>query len=199
MKSTNPFLPIRITLLVLTLTWAGFQNSEANADMREWKFTSGQTRKAELMHVDEVTHLVHLRSEKGEEFTTALDLLSPLDRAWVLEWSEMGDELVATAKKLGGTFEHIQGRGATTVTDFYVYHPLVKEKQGPLPMMILFDAGGKGQRYLLRHVEAAQAVGMTVIGCDMFQNSTPDDAALTRFRELLPIICNSVPHDQAGP
>lgn len=45
------------------------------------------------------------------------------------------------------------------------------------PMMFLFSAGPKGMRYLLRHMEAAEATGMTIITMDRFGNSHTAEAA----------------------
>lgn len=66
-------------------------------------------------------------------------------------------------------------------------------------MMILFHPGGNGHRDILRYVEAAEAVNMTLVSCETFQNSAdnPEIEAgyLERFKELLPQIEAAVPHD----
>jgi hypothetical protein len=194
---------------LILLSLAGFaslmlvtSNASANADVRDWKLKSGETKRAELLRVDEAKKIIYLREAtetglEGKEFTLKIDLLAPLDRAWVLEWSETADELAEKLKQLGGTMDHHQEGGATTQTDFYVYHPKLTSGVNPdqRPLMILFDAGGKGQRYLLRHVEAAQAVGMVMVACDVFRNGVDDGPLFTRFKELLPVILQTVKHD----
>jgi predicted esterase len=169
----------------------------ANTDMRDWKFKTGEIRKAELLSTDDAAKTLVLRNEAGEESTFKVDDLSPIDQAWVLEWSESTEEVVEKVKQLGGTISHHQGRGAKYLTDFYVYEPLQPNAPaGDLPpLMILFDAGGKGLRYLLKHIEAGQAVGMTLVGCDVFKNHMDDVAGLARFKELLPAILASTPHN----
>jgi predicted esterase len=68
-------------------------------------------------------------------------------------------------------------------------------------MMILFHPGGNGHRAILPYVEAADAVKMTLVSCETFQNSDGksdsviEAAYLERFKELLPQIEQAVPHD----
>jgi hypothetical protein len=170
----------------------------ANTDMRDWTFTKGDKKRAELLSVDEKAGTVVLRNEAGVETTVLLTALSGLDRAWVLEWTETEDEALANVAKLGGSLAHYQGKGATTTTDFYVYTPSATTAPEPLkPLIIMFDAGGKGKRFLLKHIEAAEAAGITTVACDVFKNNHDPlvEDMQERFAELLPIILKTVPHD----
>ncbi len=169
---------------------------EANSEIRPWSLADGTGFHAEIVSVDEPNERLVLRDRKGNERTLAFGDISLLDRAWVLEWSEMNEELMAKAEALGTKFQSFDGKGARYATEFYVFHPSGEpDPKSPRPMMILFDPAGMPVRYLLRHVEAAEAVNMTVVACDRIRNGSDGDEARERLRELYPIIAATVPHD----
>lgn len=170
----------------------------ANSDMREWKCADGTTIRAELVTYEEANGRVTLRKEdkslvelQRNDFTTA-------DQAWLLEWLEFIEEKQALVKQLGGTVERKDSTGKYP-TGYSIYRPSGNAAPGTLPMMILFHPGGNGHREIYRYVEAAEAVKMTIVSCDTFQNSkdNPEIEAgyLERFKELLPQIEQTVPHD----
>lgn len=168
----------------------------ANSEMREWKLKNGETLRAEIEKVDEENQSVLLRKEDIGEVTLTFDELSLLDRAWLLEWIETEEELTDKVKLLGGKLDHYQAKGATTVTDFYVYTPSgTEEETKNRPLMILFDPSGKGRRYLLRHIEAGEAAKITLIGCDVFRNEMGGENHVNRFHEMFDIIKLNIPHD----
>jgi hypothetical protein len=188
-------LPFRISAMATAIALFVPSLCRANSEMRDWTLAAGGTLRAEIENVDESAGTVTLRKEDKSEVKLKTDDFATLDRAWLLEWIETAEELEAEVTKLGGRIEHFQGRGATTVTDFYVYHPsgaVAPDK--PRAMMILFDPSGKGRRYLLRHMEAADAAKMILITTDVFRNNMD---GIDRFRELFPIIGETVAHDPA--
>lgn len=189
----------RFLAIILSLT-ASFLSCitdvSANAEIRDWKFTNGSSFRGEIDEVDEVAQTVTLKNDSGGQVIMPLDKLSTMDRAWVLQWIEFAEELAAAVEKFGGTIEHYDGVGETNATPFHVYHPSGDIPEGTArPLMILFSANGKGIRYLLRHIEAAEEVKMTLVSCDVFRNHMDEAESIRRFRELLPIIRATVPHD----
>lgn len=183
-----------IAIIGLTL-WFSSSRSLANSEMRDWKMSSGEQIRAEIESIDEEKKLVRVRAENGIENQYAISDFSPLDQAWLVEWIETAEEMESKVAALGGKLEHAQAKGATTVTDYYVYHPSMQaDGAAARPMMILFDPSGKGRRYLLRHIEAGESAKITLVSCDVFRNHMEGDH-LTRFREMLEIIRANVPHD----
>lgn len=168
-----------------------------NSEIRTWTLADGTTQRAEIESVDEAAKTVSLRGEDGGDRTIPLDQLSNIDRAWVLEWIEMAEELEALVKKLGGRIEHFAGKGEKMTTGFHVYHPGHAPDAAKRPLMIIFDPSGKAQRYLLRHMEAAEAAGITLVTCDYFRNGLSDEESQARFKDVLPVILKQLPHDPA--
>ncbi|MGJ8643662.1 MAG: hypothetical protein ACSHX9_09660 [Luteolibacter sp.] len=188
------FLALTLSFVAAFLSSA--MDASANAEIRDWKLTDGSQLRGEIEGVDEAAKTVTLKNDKGEEVIIPLDELSTLDRAWVLQWIEFAEELAAAVEKFGGRIEHYDGVGETNATPFHVYHPSGDVPANTArPLMILFSANGKGIRYLLRHIEAAEEVQMTLVSCDVFRNHMEEDESIRRFRELLPIIRTMVPHD----
>lgn len=180
--------------------------ASANNNMREWKLASGDRYQAELVSYNETEKFVILRQADQTELRLNYDALSAFDRAWLLEWVEYGDEMHAMLEKLGGKLTRHISTGKYTL-EYSVFQPTLKnpvEGTKP-PMMILFHPSGNGHREIMRYLEAADAVGMTIVSCEYFRNGPPITATqrvpelendlLARFNELLPHIEANVPHD----
>lgn len=196
MKTNRFGRTFRIALMSVAAAILATLHCKANSEMRNWTYTSGETLRAELVSVDEAKQSVRLRSDKGTETVLPTAQLSTLDRAWVLEWVEMGEELEALVKKLGGRIDHHEGKGATMVTGFHVYHPSGEITPGTQrPLIVLFDPSGNPMRYLMRHLEAADQTKFTLVSCEVFRNSLDDKEGLDRFKDVLPVILQTVPHD----
>ena len=192
MKNQRAFLSVVFVIVGLCFMTCAY----GNAEIRDWNLKDGSELRGEIDEVDESAETVTLKDDKGDVVVVPFDNLSTLDRAWVLQWIEFAEELGDAAKKFGGRIEHHEGKGDTTATPFHVYHPSGDIPAGTLrPMMILFSANGKGIRFLLRHIEAAEEVKMTLVACDVFRNHMDEHESIQRFRELLPIIRAVVPHD----
>ncbi len=189
-------MKIHTTIAVLML--ATLPLAMANSDMRNWNSAEGSPLRAELIGYNEETGELSLRKEDKTVIKFKRDELSTIDKAWLLQWVEYKEEMEALVKKLGGTIEKKVGIGKFT-TEYSIYHPSGLAPDARTPMMILFHPGGNGHRDILRYVEAADAVKMTLVSCETFQNSddTPEieDGYLERFKELLPQIEQVVPHD----
>jgi hypothetical protein len=165
-------------------------------DLCQWHHWLG----AELLSFDEKTGEFALRKEDKTILTFQRDELSITDKAWLLEWLEFKEEKEALVEKLGGKIARHAGTGRFT-TEYSVYHPSGDTPGEKLPMMILFHPGGNGHREIFRYVEAAEAVKMTIVSCETFQNTQDDPKweaeLLERFKELLPQIEKTIPHDPA--
>lgn len=170
----------------------------ANNNLRHWNLTDGSRIHAELVEYDEAENQVYLRVNEKDDLYLTLEDFSVLDQAWLIEWTRMSGKLMEMLDKMPGEFTAYQYQGELDSHDFYVYEPSSVEGTTLRPIMFLISAGPKGMRYLLRHMEAAEATGMTIITMDRFGNSHTSEAAdwnLERFRELLPQIEATVPHD----
>lgn len=172
--------------------------AQANDQMREWVLVSGAKKQAEILSFDEPNRLVTLRLSDQTEVKISEQEFSTIDRAWILQWVEQDEEARAMLAKVGGTVTEHAGTGRFK-TEYAVYHPPVEATDATkLPMLILFHPGGNGQRAIYKYVEAASAVGITLVSLDYFRNTK--DPALSEemlecFRELLPQIEATVPHD----
>ena len=168
--------------------------------LRDWTTNSGKTYKAELVNYNEAKKLVTLRLQDETVIEVGHDEFSVSDRAWLLEWTEFLEESKVKLEKMGGVLTAHTGKGKFT-TDYWDYQPpLVGAQAGTKPpMLILFHPNGAGYRGIFRYLEAAKAVGLTLVSCDYFRNS-PNDVLdpemLERFQELLPQIEAAVPHDE---
>ncbi len=189
---------MKTTTAITTLLLATAQFVKANSDMRKWTFAEGPPLLAELTEFDEKSGELTLRMEDKTIFKFQRDELTTPDKAWLLQWIEYKEETEALVQKLGGTIERKTGTGKFT-TEYSVYHPSGNTPGSQFPLMILFHPGGNGHRDILRYVEAAEAVKMTLVSCETFQNSNDNPeieaAYLERFKELLPQIEQAVPHD----
>jgi predicted esterase len=172
----------------------------ANSDMRKWEFKDGGSVRAEMTDYQEESGVLTLRKEDKTELKIDKTTLSPLDEAWLLQWVEFTEQTQALMEKLGGKLERKASTGQFP-TEYSVYHPSGEKPAAGRPLLILFHPGGKGHRDILRYVEAAEAVKMTLVSCETFQNTKDNPekeaALLERFKELLPQIEASVPHDPA--
>jgi predicted esterase len=170
----------------------------ANNNLRHWNLTDGSRMHAELVDYNEETNQVYLRINETKDHYLKLEDFSPLDQAWLVEWTRMSGKLMEMLEKMPGKFTAFQYQGELDTHDFYVYEPSSVQGISRRPLMILINAGPKGMRYLLRHMEAAEATSMTIIAMDRYGNSHTIEEAennLTRFLELLPQIEATVAHD----
>lgn len=189
---------MKIHTTIAALMLATLPLAQANSDMRDWTFAEGSPLRAELTEYNEKTGEILLRKEDKTVLKFQRDDLSTVDKAWLLQWVEYKEEMEAIVQKLGGSIEKMTGTGKFT-TEYSVYHPSGSTPGAQLPLLILFHPGGNGHRDILRYVEAADAVKMTLVSCETFQNSGDnaevEAAYLERFKELLPQIEQAVPHD----
>ncbi len=168
--------------------------------LRVWKTDSGESYTADLVSYDEATKIVELRLQDDSVIRIPYDSFTLSDRAWLLEWTEFAEEMQTKLKAMGGELSVHTGKGAFPI-DYWVYQPpLIAAAAGSKPpMLILFHPNGNGHREIIRYLEAAKATGLTLVSCDYFRN-TPKDIEdpemLVRFKELLPQIEATVPHDE---
>lgn len=187
------------SLLVSLLLFASSLIALGSNTMREWKTNSGTIYTADLVSYDEASKVVELRLKNDSVIRVAYDDFSVIDRAWLLEWTEFAEEMEAKLKEMGGVLTRHTGKGKFAI-DYWVYQPPLADTATAVkpPMMILFHPNGNGHREIIRYFEAAKATGLTLVSCDYFRN-TPKDiedpVMLERFKELLPQIEETVPHD----
>lgn len=182
--------------LLLSLALCGlFQNAHANDQMRDWTLASGEKKQGEILSFDEASRTATIRLSDGAVVKIIEGELSTIDRAWVLQWIEQDEEARELLKKIGGSVTEHAGTGTVKV-DYAVYQPASVTKDSKPPMLILFHPGGNGRREIYRYIEAASKVGMTVVSLDYFKNNNkPSDDGVEIFKNLLPQITTTVPHD----
>ena len=172
-------------LLFMTL-WLSPLALHANSEMREWKMKDGSTLFAEIFEVEEAKSQVTFRDSKGKLHEMPIQQLDDLNRAWLMEWLEMNEELAAKVKELGGRFTRRVAEGEGLTTGYYVYEPVKVVQEGKVgPLMMLFCPSGQPIRYLLRHVEAAEKSGITIVTGDHFRNGLPLNIVIQRYRAVV--------------
>jgi hypothetical protein len=159
--------------------------------------TDGSRLYAELVAYDETASRVHLRIRELEDSYIKLEDFSVLDQAWLVEWLGVSERLAAKLDKLARRYTHYNFAGELSDYDFYVYEPSRTMDRTQRPIMILFSAGPNGLRYLLRHIDAAEETGMTVVVLDRFGNTDSAEASnvlYEQFQEIFPQIERTVAH-----
>ena len=193
MQSRNRYSCMLMILLLTTTVGLG------NTDNRHWKLATGEAFHAELVEYDPVQDRAVLRINEEKEATYSLEELSPIDAAWLLEWSKVSLDLDRLATEMKGTFSHHQHQGEY-IADYYVYTPSSYTETNNLPMLFLFHPGGKAARYVKRFMMAAEALDLIVVSSDSFYNTggvwnEKDVAMLACFKELLPTLEKTIRHD----
>lgn len=195
--------PSRFLFLVLATITLLVAPLRANSDERTWIFADGETFRAELIRYDEAAGKVVLRfKETAVEREYPLDRFGTMDRAWLAEWAEMEDDLNALVGSLGGKFTHVVTTGQYP-TELFVYTPsaALAPDAPPPPALILFSPGGKANRYVKTHMEAAEKSGLLIIACAQFRNSDGqdgmEDEMRLRFAEVFPQILSRIRLDPA--
>ncbi len=191
---------MRQTVLALIIGVSLAASVFANTDERMWTLNSGEELRAAQLSYDSESGDVLFMMHNSEKRIVQFEDLSEENQRWLLEWLEVEKEMNLLMERLGGRFVHEVAEGEAYTTDFYVYYPAVCEKNKNLPMLILFNAGGNASRYLKNFVESAEEHGIVIVGCASFHNSSDHKVyadMLERFKELLPIIEATVPHDPA--
>jgi len=192
MKTARLVMERVLGLLIFSATAA-----LCNTDSRKWTLDAGESFVADLVNYDITKDIVTLRTSDQQEKTYSLKDFAPMDSAWLLEWTQVSSEL--DNLKLKGQFDHYQHQGTNAISDIYVYTPSKYKITQNLPMLILFDASGKGARYLKRFIEAAEALDLILVASDSFHNTKDDPVReakmLAIFKDILPVIEAAVPHN----
>ncbi|MGB0415768.1 MAG: hypothetical protein ACPGKS_02850 [Coraliomargarita sp.] len=163
-----------------------------NTDTREWSLADGTTFSAALTSYDVESGEVLMEfDDSTRDRSYPFDAFSTIDRAWLVEWSEFSMHLETLVEELGGELVYFRTQGQYP-TDVYVYYPSAHANSSKrLPGMLLFNAGGKPGRYLMRHVEAAEAADLVIVALGSFRNNKGavlEDGFTARFIEILPIL-----------
>ena len=172
----------------------------SNTDRKVWHMSTGEAFSAVLVEYQPETQIVILSTDEKNERTFHKEDLSALDQQWLVEYSNMMENSQELLKSLGGSLISSETSGAYP-TPFYIYRPSTVEDESLAPLMILFHPGGKGARYILRHIEAAEECGLSLLALDIFRN-TKDDTALEdelteRFTEVLDYIKRKILFDSS--
>ncbi|MGB0370396.1 MAG: hypothetical protein ACPGN3_03540 [Opitutales bacterium] len=170
----------------------------ANNNERNWHITDGGRVFAELISFDEEANQIILQAPSREKTTWRLEDFSPIDQAWLVEWLEINERLQAMLAGIDGRYTHKFYQGKLSDYDIHCYEPSSSIGTANRPLMFLLSAGPKGSRYLLRHIEAAEATGLVIVSVDNFGNTRTSDESerqYDKFREVLPVIETLIPHE----
>ena len=173
----------------------------ANTDSRKWELADGTKLKASLMTYDSQKKIATLKETSGKVHEVHFDKMGLVDKAWIKKFQNLQGEMAAVVKEEGGTFESRVCEGEEYETSYYVYYPSNYEKNKNIPMILLFHPGGQGQRFLLRHIRAAERAGIIAICPDTFRNNNSNNKELekeldTRFNELYADLKKNLKYDQ---
>jgi len=188
----------KLLFIFITATLILMPVARGNTDERVWTFKSGEKLRAAQLSFETESGEIVMLINNNEKRTIQFNDLSPIDQAWLVEWSQVEQEMDAFIGALGGTFEHRVAKGDEFETDYFIYTPASISTNANRPLLILFNAGGRAARYIKKFADAAELHGITVICSPQFLNSTDDeinDVMSRRFLEMLPIIEAKVPHD----
>ncbi len=167
-----------------------------NSDVRDWKLTNGDKLRAELVDYFPKEKEVLLLIANDDERRLSYEEFSEVDKAWLLAWDNMSENLKELREKFGGRLESTVVAGDFE-TDLFCYFPSSYDEgqRNEFPLMILFHAGGKAERYLSLHMEAAEATNMVVIACGQFRNKASREEASgfrDRFSEVFTFVKESI-------
>jgi|GEM_PF-798226 len=189
---------MRSHVYLLTLSFLFLTQLSANTNLRHWVMENDKKIHAELIGYDEAEDKVHLRIDEREDSYYQLGDFSTIDKAWLVQWLEVSEALDAKLDSVPGQFTHYNFQGEHSIYDFYVYEPSGVLQVSQRPIMLLLSAGPNGRRYLLRHIDAAEATNMVIVAIDRFGNTQSSQASIEQrldFAELLPIIESNIAHD----
>ena len=170
----------------------------ANTDSRKWELADGTKFKAALMTYDSQKKIAVLKDSSGETREIHFDDMGLVDKAWIKKFQNLQGEMAAVIKEEGGKYEARVCKGENYETSYYVYYPSNYEKDKKIPMILLFHPGGQGQRFLLRHIRAAERAGIIAICPDTFRNNNGDimKELDERFADLYSEIKEKITYDQ---
>lgn len=155
-----------------------------NNYVRDWVFADGRKLRAELVGYNFDTDVVTLRPGEDEQ-TYDIDDFSLVDQAWLVEYEERLLLMRSKLEKLPGEWEIFVVPGEYQV-ELFIYWPSKAQLGEPLPALVIFDAAGRGMNQMLAHAEAAEEVGIVIIGCGFFSNRTKSEEDRPRYAELFP-------------
>lgn len=172
----------------------------ANTDSRNWELADGTKFNAALMTYDSQKKIAVLKETSGKVREIHFDDMGLVDKAWIKKFQNLQGETAAVIKEEGGKFEARVCKGENYETSYYVYFPSNYEKNKKIPLLLLFHPGGQGQRFLLRHIRAAERAGIVAVCPDTFRNNNNGNKELekeldTRFNELYADIKENITFD----
>lgn len=163
-------------------------------ESRQWTNSSGRTIEAEFISFDAAADKVTIKLASGKEVTIDVNTLSEADQTWLGERQRKLDEAAAALKSNAGKIVQYQSEGDQSVS-YHVYWPSSFDPSKPPAMIILFSPGGSGKGILGSVKDACEKLGWIGVGCDTFRNNTDEAVLDAKWRNLLPHIEKTVPHN----
>jgi len=173
----------------------------ANTDNRKWELADGTKFSAALMTYDSQKKIAVLKDSSGKTREIHFDDMGLVDKAWIKKFQNLQGEMAAVIKEEGGKYEVRKCKDGEYETTYYVYYPSNYVRNKNIPLILLFHPGGQGQRFLLRHIRAAERAGIIAICPDTFRNNNGRVKGLekeldTRFNDLYADIKKNIKFDQ---
>jgi hypothetical protein len=163
-------------------------------ESRQWTNSTGRTIEAEFIGFDAAANKVTIKLANGKEVMIGVDTLSEADRTWLSERQRKLDEAAAAVKANAGKIVQYQSEGGQSVS-YHVYWPAGFDPSKPPAMIILFSPGGSGKGILGSVKDACEKLGWIGVGCDTFRNNSDEAILDAKWRNLLPHIEKTVPHN----
>ena len=166
----------------------------AHSETRNWSARGGRPVPGELLAYDPLTKKATLKLSTGAQTVVAFDALSDADQAYLAERQRKLDESISAAKANAGKIADYQSDGPEAVS-YHVYYPTNYNPSAPPAMLIMFSPGGSGKGILGSVKDACETLGWVGVGCDAFKNNADESMLDRKWRELLPHIEKTVPHN----
>ena len=180
--------------LIVLLAWFFAARQTAYSEVRPWAARGGRPVQAELVTYDPGTKKVTLKLATGSQTVVAFDTLTDADQAYLTERQRKIDEGIAAAKANAGKTVDYQSDGPEAVY-YHVYFPTNYNPASPPAMLIMFSPGGAGKGILGSVKDACETLGWIGVGCDAFRNNADESGLDKKWREVLPNIEKTVPHN----
>ena len=188
-----PIMKVPPPLAITCAAWLAF-TTPATAETRTWTNREGRKIQAELDAYDPATRKVTLKLATGARSTIPSESLSDADQEYITETRRKEDEARAALRTNGGKTVTYRIEGETRVS-YYVYYPTNYNPDNPPPMIILFSPVGSGQGILAPVRDACEKLGWLGVGCDVFRNGANEAVLDAKWKEVLPHIEKTVPHN----
>lgn len=196
-----PRANMKISKSIQMVVWCVLGASPAVAgggETRVWtRADDGKEITATFLGYDKERSEVRLELSSGQEATVEVAVLSEGDREWVERWVAENP----APEDVPGRYEEITVPGID-VPRGVIYHPAGHDPAtaGTRPLCILYDPGGNSRVMVEALAPAADELGWTLAGLDVYSNDRVLDMGMDPLLEVTETavehVFETVPHDE---